>query len=134
MALAEARAILTVEFCGGAVSVQRATGPVAHANHALHLEPGPEGQRITGSSRDRQLRAELLLSQGRDPLAILQDRGGPGLPIRRDDPDDPDEENTLATLVACCTGAGAGWTIDWQVHDRPGQTAAHSGAVRNGRA
>lgn len=93
--------LVGVEFGGGAASVRAIETAAVHANHALHLQGGQAPQIVTRSSRDRQARGEALLDAGvRDPLAILRDTGGPGLPIRRDAADDPDEENTLATAVA----------------------------------
>lgn len=121
--LTDRTVILSVEFGGGGLSVRPVDEAMAHANHALHL-PAP-GQGITPSSRDRQARAGALLAQGTGALAILQDQGGPGLPIRRDAPDDPDEENTLATLVARC-GAGG---LDWAVHDRPAEGPVFQGSL-----
>lgn len=103
--------ILSVSFGGGAVHVVSHRVAAVHANHAL-VGDGPLGhQEITESSRDRQARAEALLRQGFDPLSILRDAGGPGLPIFRRAPDDPDEENTLAQFIARI-GPDA---IDWQV-------------------
>lgn len=105
------RDILSVSFGGGAVHVVAHGVAAAHANHAL-VGDGPLGhQEITDSSRDRQVRAEDLLRQGRDPLAILRDTDGPGLPICRQAPDDPDAENTLAQFIARI-GPEA---VDWQV-------------------
>jgi hypothetical protein len=36
--------------------------------------------------------------------AVLQDRAPSGVPICRDDPHDPDDENTLATAVFAIAG------------------------------
>lgn len=122
-ALADAREVLSVEFGSGAVSVRPVAAPFAHANHALHLDLP---QRMTDSSRDRQLRAEVML-EGQDALAILRDRAGPGLPIHRGEPDDPDEENTLATALLRIE-AGA---VAWAVHEGPGD-AVYSGRIVTG--
>lgn len=128
MAFAQAgdRRILSVEYGGGAVSLVEIAQAQVHANHALHLAPGPEGQSITRSSSDRQTRGTDLLTQDiRDPLAILRDTGGAGLPVFRTAPDDPDDENTLATAVFRIHGAG----VDWEVH-APGRTElVHAGKV-----
>src|SRR5690606_10992949 len=76
------RRIVSVEFGGGEVSVAEVTAPALHANHALHQRRGVAQQIVTASSRDRQARGAALLVAGeRDPLAILRDTGGPGLPI-----------------------------------------------------
>ena len=105
------RRLLSVEFGAGRVSVQEVSAPMVHANHALHLPCGEGGQIVTRSSSDRQARAEALLAQGRDPLTILRDTGGQGLPIRRDQADDPDAENTLATAVISVGASDIGWRI-----------------------
>lgn len=115
------RRILSVEFGGGTVSVREITAPSAHANHALHH---PGAQIVTDSSRDRQIRADALVAETRDPLEILRDSGGAGLPIRRDEADDPDDENTLATAILRITASG----IDWRIHDRATGEAAYRSA------
>ncbi len=114
--------LTSVEFGAGAVSTQNITAPAIHANHALHHPAGLERQTITRSSRDRQARGTALLGQGRTaPLDILHDTGGPGLPIHRSAPDDPDDENTLATAIFEI-GTEA---VTWSVHDQPGGGAAY---------
>ncbi|AJK51000.1 C45 family autoproteolytic acyltransferase/hydolase [Burkholderia plantarii] len=99
----EAR-VHSVEASVARTSVLTVEGVYGHANHLVH--PGPcadvDAQIVTASSRDRQARLAALLpaldKPGVDALAgVLADRGGPGLPIFRDDPADPDDENTLAT-------------------------------------
>lgn len=104
------RRILSVEFGGGETSIVEVAAPALHANHALHH---PGAQIVTQSSRDRQARGDALLAEGREPLAILRDTSGPGLPIRRDAPDDPDHENTLATALFTVEDRG----IEWRIHD-----------------
>lgn len=112
LAQAGSSRIIGVEFGDGGVSVQEISAPSIHANHALHLPLGEAGQMVTKSSRDRQARGEALLAAGeRDPLAILRDMGGPGLPIWRSDANDPDDENTLATIVLHVGAAGLDWEI-----------------------
>jgi len=103
--------ILSVSFGGGAVHVVAHTRPAAHANHALVLNGPLSDQDITASSRDRQNRADILLQQGYDPLSMLRDTGGEGLPIYRQSPDDPDFENTLAQFHARMEADH----VDWQV-------------------
>ncbi|MCR9149621.1 MAG: C45 family peptidase [Rhodobacteraceae bacterium] len=107
--------LVSVEFGGGAVSVREVTVPSAHANHALHHPAAAaEAQIVTRSSDDRQARAAALLVAGTGPVDILRDHGGAGrLPIWRDAPDDPDDENTMA-LARFRIGAAA---IDWDIRD-----------------
>lgn len=117
------RRIVSVEFGGGEVSVTEITVPSVHTNHALHQPRGLEHQIITASSRDRQARGTALLASGeRDPLAILRDAAGPGLPIRRDAADDPDDENTLATALFRVQDG-----IEWSIHDRRDGPPAYDG-------
>lgn len=119
------RRILSVEFGGGESSVREVRAPSVHANHALHLPRGLAGQIVTESSRDRQDWGNRMLAQGRDPLEILRDTGCPGLPIRRDATDDPDEENTLGTAVLRLTDAG----LEWSIHDRTEGAARYTGTA-----
>lgn len=56
-----------------------------------------------------------------DPLAILRDKTGAGLPIFRDQPDDPDCENTLATLVVKVRRN----IVEWKIFDRISKTPAY---------
>lgn len=116
------RRLLSVEFGGGACSVVEVSAPAAHANHALHLPHA--GQSVTQSSADRQARADILVGAGLGPLEVLRDAAGPGLPIRRDAVDDPDEENTHATAVMTVRPEG----VEWAVYD-----AAVGGPAYHGR-
>ena len=76
-----------------------------HANHLIHPGCEAEAQIVTDSSHDRQTRVEHLLPRLASPITpaalldVLQDRAPAGLPIYRDDPLDPDDENTLATAL-----------------------------------
>ncbi|TVP71584.1 MAG: 6-aminopenicillanic acid acyl-transferase [Rhodobacteraceae bacterium] len=118
--------LLSVEYGGGACAVLEVTAPAVHANHALHL--GLE-QVVTPSSRDRQRRGAAML--GQNVRAILRDTGGSGLPIFRTHPDDPDEENTLATAIFQLSGegvhlkvidpSGAEVVVDMDCREGPGQ-------------
>lgn len=102
--------LLSVEYGGGAASVTQITSRNGHTNHALHLVS--EGQITTQSSGDRQAKVERLVTRGEvTDLDILRDTSGPGLPIRRDSPDDPDHENTLATCLFSVSKTGVEWRI-----------------------
>jgi len=117
------RRILSVEFGGGETSIREVAAPAVHANHALHHAGGLAAQIVTQSSGDRQARGEALVAAGVDPLAILRDTGGPGLPIRRDAPDDPDHENTLATAIFTLKDGG----VAWRIHDDATGAAVYAG-------
>ncbi|WP_281984862.1 C45 family autoproteolytic acyltransferase/hydolase [Thalassorhabdomicrobium marinisediminis] len=115
--------LLSVEYGGGRSSVRRITTRSGHANHALHLECG--GQIITQSSGDRQITVDRLVTQPEQTdLDILRDTSGPGLPIRRDAPDDPDDENTLATGVLRVAPTG----IEWRIYAEGDGPATFEGA------
>ncbi|WP_431822890.1 C45 family autoproteolytic acyltransferase/hydolase [Burkholderia sp. F1] len=95
------------------VDVARLSG---HANHLVHAGCEAEAQIVTRSSADRQRRVDAL-TPGIDAidaaalLRVLGDRAPDGLPIYRDDPADPDDENTLATAVFAIRAAGIDITI-----------------------
>jgi len=116
--------LVGVEFGGGACAQRWLEGPSAHANHALFLEP-EGGQAITVSSRDRQARGSALIAGGEhDPLVILRDTAGPGLPIHRTAPDDPDCENTLATAILSVGQDG----VDWRIYDQDARHPVYTAA------
>lgn len=112
--------LISVEFGGGETHIRSLTAPALHANHALHLPGGVAHQIITGSSRDRQARGDTLVAEAAaTPLEILRDTGGGGLPIRRDAPDDPDCENTLATAVFHIGETSVKWSIYDSISGEP---------------
>ncbi len=119
--------LLSVEYGGGASSVVEITTRSAHANHALHLPR--EGQIITQSSGDRQATCDLLVGNPNTAdLDILRDTSGTGLPIRRDDPKDPDDENTLATGVFTISKTGVEWRIYGEKEGQPTYQSAFDSA------
>ncbi|WP_144152477.1 C45 family autoproteolytic acyltransferase/hydolase [Paraburkholderia sp. BCC1885] len=91
----------SVQRCSVVVDASR----FGHANHMIHAGCENEAQIVTESSRDRQSRVDALLPTLRSPLGddtllrVLRDQATTGLPIFRDDPHDPDDENTLATAL-----------------------------------
>ncbi|MBP0594806.1 peptidase C45 [Paraburkholderia sp. LEh10] len=115
-------ALLSVEYSAHGCSVHEIAQPSLHANHAIHPAMRGFAQVVTDSSRERQRRGDALLNEAReagcapDPLAILADTHDASLPIYRADPDDPDDENTLAT-ADIVMGASH---IEWNVYERPG--------------
>lgn len=111
----------SVEVGGGDVSCRTVDESAVHANHALH-HGGQGDQLVTRSSGDRQQRGVELLAAGeRDPLVILRDTGGSGLPIFRREPDDPDDENTLVTGVFRLLSD----KVDWEIHTPRERTPLH---------
>lgn len=108
--------------------------PRAHANHLVFDSFRDIDQRMAESSRDRQSRADQLLAGGdvgRNPLDILGDSDGEGLPICRKQLGGPDGGFTLATAVFEI----AADTVDWRVHADPNGSAILEGrqsAASNG--
>jgi Acyl-coenzyme A:6-aminopenicillanic acid acyl-transferase len=108
----------TVQRC----SVVADTLRFGHANHLVHDGCDSEGQIITDSSRDRQVRVNALLPALGAPvtddalLRVLSDQAPSGLPIYRDDPHDPDNENTLATALFRIESDGVAMQVYRQGH------------------
>ncbi|WP_407051024.1 C45 family autoproteolytic acyltransferase/hydolase [Methyloraptor flagellatus] len=115
------RRLISIEFTGAAVSVVALDRPSAHANHLVHTAMRDTPQIVTASSAARQQRADTILT--RDPTiapqVFLGDTAG-DLPIHRAAPDDPDEENTLATLVVRARRDG----LSGEVRDADGAVTA----------
>ncbi|WP_246216972.1 C45 family autoproteolytic acyltransferase/hydolase [Paraburkholderia panacisoli] len=109
--------LFSVEASAWRCSVQSVSTLAGHANHMIHPGCEAEAQIVTDSSRDRQLRVDALLPALASPLKpaalldVLQDRAPSGLPIYRDDPLDPDDENTLATALFEIGGAGVSMKV-----------------------
>ncbi|ACC74302.1 C45 family peptidase [Paraburkholderia phymatum] len=99
------RRVISVEATAMRCSVESIGRVSGHANHMIHPGCDGEAQIVTDSSRDRQARiAALLEARGAQPdgsvlVDMLHDKAPAGLPIYREDPDDPDDENTLATAL-----------------------------------
>ncbi|PLC54494.1 peptidase C45 [Pollutimonas nitritireducens] len=117
--------LMSIEFNALHVSTQFVRVPSVHANHALHASMRNQPEIVTESSRRRQHRGNELLQHGAassgaiDPMSILADQENREFPIYRDQADDSDAENTMATADI---RAGAE-TVKWAVHERPSQSA-----------
>ena len=118
--------LYSVEAAPAACSVLEIGRGYVHTNHLVHAGSTRQAQVVSDSSRARHDKAERALdvwggmAQPSDLIALLHDDSGP-LPILRRAPDDPDDENTLAT--ACFRMDGGQVTL--AVHDRqalPAQT------------
>lgn len=114
--------IVSVEATARRSSVLQVHGVYGHANHLIHPEHAGEAQIVTASSRDRQARlAQLLPREQSDVndealLRALRDRAPEGLPIYRDDPRDPDGENTLATTLLRIENSGVAMRVHRSGH------------------
>lgn len=112
--------LLSVEFTHSGCSTRAVSRPQCHANHLVHSRSCAEQQIVTDSSRARQERGEAIIERtgGRlDPLTVLWDGQRPDLPVYREQPDDPDNENTLATAVFEI----AADRVSWRVYDCRGE-------------
>ncbi len=111
--------VLTVEAPASGVAVSAVRGPFGHTNHLLSERLAHVPQTVTASSAARQARVQALCTalpgtpDAEAVRAVLADRDG-ALPIYRTDPDDPDEENTLATAIFR-VGPDE---VEWAVFDR----------------
>jgi predicted choloylglycine hydrolase len=112
--------VISIEFSHSNCSVVTLERPRCHSNHLIHQGMADQSQFVTASSLSRQRRGDQIINSAisgdLDPLTVLWDRGMPALPVYRSDPDDPDDENTLATAVFN-VGASA---LEWRVYDRAG--------------
>jgi predicted choloylglycine hydrolase len=112
--------VVSVEAISSTTAVVEVQQPRGHANHRVHDTVDHAQQIITGSSGSRQQRVERLLAtaignlDAARALAILRDANQTPLPIYRCAPDDPDDENTLATAVFTLTAT----TVEWRVYTR----------------
>lgn len=103
---------LSIEAPFQSVSIKQADPIAVHANHLVHKPLNAIPQNITESSHCRQKRMEQLTHQHptiideKQCFEILQDIETEALPIFRTEPDDPDEENTLATGVFTLSNRG----------------------------
>jgi hypothetical protein len=109
--------LVSVEASARRCSLQTMPSLYGHANHMIHAGCEAEAQIVTDSSRERQLRVDALLPTITRPLQpaalldVLRDRAPSGLPIYRDDPHDPDGENTLATALFEIGSAGVSMKV-----------------------
>ncbi|MCX8966053.1 C45 family autoproteolytic acyltransferase/hydolase [Erwinia psidii] len=108
--------LFSVEATGAGCSVVQVTGTMGHSNHLIHAEMANVAQVITDSSAARQATLKILLKSAH-PLntevarTILSDQSNAELPICRLSPQDPDDENTLATAVFDVGTRQIGWQI-----------------------
>lgn len=110
--------IVSVEATGTGCHVRLNTRRYGHANHLIHPEMLALAQTVTDSSASRQRRLQQWLdvagSEALSPqqaLAILSDQQDAALPILRNDPADPDEENTLATVIFVLGDTQVSWSL-----------------------
>ncbi|EMM1611511.1 acyl-CoA--6-aminopenicillanic acid acyl-transferase [Raoultella ornithinolytica] len=122
--------LFSIEATGAGHSVRLLDGTFGHANHLIHESLRDVQQVITDSSASRQARLidELTTSSQLDAtgaLAILSDQQVAALPIYRLSPQDPDEENTLATALFVLNAR----QVEWRIFTQDRQQAILQGAV-----
>lgn len=123
--------LISIEATGSGCSVIPLTAPFGHANHLIHPQLAAVEQVVTASSGSRQQRLETWLTtqtavDGAAAKAILSDQQDAALPIYRLSPQDPDEENTLATAIFTLSDDA----VTWQIFTRDRQRAALQSAGR----
>ncbi|HCI4545959.1 C45 family autoproteolytic acyltransferase/hydolase [Klebsiella quasipneumoniae] len=122
--------LFSVEATGSGSSVLELSATGGHANHLIHPQLAAIEQIVTGSSGSRQRRLDAWLAtnpplDGVTAKAMLSDQQDPLLPIYRLSPDDPDEENTLATAIFTLSAT----RVVWQVFTLDRENAVLQGSV-----
>ncbi|HBU5902067.1 C45 family autoproteolytic acyltransferase/hydrolase [Klebsiella quasipneumoniae] len=122
--------LFSVEATGSGSSVLELSATGGHANHLIHPQLATIEQIVTGSSGSRQRRLDAWLTtnpplDGVTAKAMLSDQQDPLLPIYRLSPDDPDEENTLATAIFTLSAT----RVVWQVFTLDRENAVLQGRV-----
>ncbi len=113
--------VVSVEASADGSNVSEIQWPAGHSNHLVSLSLSQVGQRITESSSARQSCIERRLAQlpgdldADTSLNILRDTSGGHLPVYRNDADDPDDENTLATGIFLISAS----TVEWRIYTQP---------------
>ncbi len=116
--------LFSVEATASGCSVQPLNGRFGHANHLVHPSLAAVEQIVTDSSASRQQRlagwSEVqALPDAAAALAILSDQSQDALPIYRLSAEDPDEENTLATMIFTLHAQRVDWALYGLERDRP---------------
>ncbi|WP_430689615.1 C45 family autoproteolytic acyltransferase/hydolase [Klebsiella quasipneumoniae] len=122
--------LFSVEATGSGRSVLALSATSGHANHLIHPQLAAIEQIVTCSSGSRQRRLDAWLAtnpplDGVTAKAMLSDQQDPLLPIYRLSPDDPDEENTLATAIFTLSAT----RVVWQVFTLNRENAVLQGSV-----
>ncbi|HCB0613116.1 TPA: acyl-CoA--6-aminopenicillanic acid acyl-transferase [Klebsiella quasipneumoniae subsp. quasipneumoniae] len=122
--------LFSVEATGSGSSVLELSATGGHANHLIHPQLAAIEQIVTGSSGSRQRRLDAWLAtnpplDGVTAKAMLSDQQDPLLAIYRLSPDDPDEENTLATAIFTLSAT----RVVWQVFTLDRENAVLQGSV-----
>lgn len=118
--------VVSVEASAEGSNISEVQWPEGHSNHLVSLSLSQVRQRITESSDARQECIDRRLARlsgdldAKTSLSILRDTSGGNLPVYRNDANDPDDENTLATGVFLISASNVEWRIYTQSNtDRP---------------
>ncbi len=122
--------LFSVEATGSGSSVLALSATSGHANHLIHPQLAAIEQNVPGSPGSRQRRRDAWRAtdpplDGVTAKAMLSDQQDPLLPIYRLSPDDPDEENTLATAIFTLSAT----RVVWQVFTLDRENAVLQGSV-----
>jgi len=112
---AGSRRLVSVEAPASGCVMKEIEQPFAHANHLIAEPFADTPQEITGSSRDRQARAGVMVGEGTSPDAILFERE---TPVYRANDDGDDYSQTLATAVFELGETGVAWRIHASADER----------------
>ncbi|WP_095097638.1 C45 family peptidase [Pseudomonas sp. Irchel 3A5] len=113
--------LVSVEASAEGSNVSEVQWPAGHSNHLVSLSLSRVEQRVTASSGARQRCVDLQLQQisgdldANVSLDILRDISGGALPVYRCAPNDPDDENTLATGIFLISAD----TVEWRIYTQP---------------
>lgn len=119
------RELLSIEHGGGNCHITNIHTPTSHANHVSTVRC--DKQLITQSSDDRYERTqELLKDPSLSPLDILRDNSGDELPIWRREKDDPDDENTIASVIFQVGKE----QLSWEIYSGSSRYLLHSGEFK----
>jgi hypothetical protein len=117
--------LLSIEHGGGNCHVTEIKQPTGHANHVSTVKC--DAQLITQSSHDRYERIqELFKHASLSPLDILRDNSGEGLPVWRREEDDPDDENTIASVIFKIGSE----QLSWEIYSSSSRELLHSGEFK----
>ena len=116
--------VISLETTGTDKSTLEVEGLFGHANHLIHDPLLNTPQKITDSSAARQSRIDQQLSDrgflSKDRvLTLLSDQYDCALPVYRQSPLDPDQENTLATAIFTISPDQVQWEVYRRDRDCP---------------
>ena len=122
---AGSRRLVSVEAPASGCQVREIDRAFAHANHLVADDFSETPQEITGSSRDRQARADEMVGEDAAPETILFERE---TPVYRANDGGDDYSQTLATAVFELSETA----VDWHIHASADERDILQGTVVRG--